>query len=30
MTKIQTVSNSGHWLHAENPTDFYNLIMEFV
>ncbi|MFT5436307.1 MAG: esterase [Ulvibacter sp.] len=30
MTKIQTVSNAGHWLHAENPTDFYNLIMEFV
>ena len=30
MAKIQKVSNAGHWLHAENPTDFYNIIMEFV
>ena len=28
--KIQNVSNAGHWLHAENPTDFYNYIIEFL
>ncbi len=30
MAKIRSVSNAGHWLHAENPTDFYNFIMEFM
>jgi pimeloyl-ACP methyl ester carboxylesterase len=28
--KIQTVSNAGHWLHAENPADFYRYVMEFL
>lgn len=28
--KIETVSNAGHWLHAENPIEFYNKLIEFV
>ena len=28
--KIETVSNAGHWLHAENPKDFYNKVINFV
>lgn len=27
---IQTIANAGHWLHAENPTDFYDAVMTFV
>ena len=30
MARIQSVSNAGHWIHVENPTDFYNYIMEFL
>lgn len=28
--QIKTVSNAGHWLHAENPEEFYNCVMDFV
>ncbi|WP_179375121.1 alpha/beta fold hydrolase [Winogradskyella wichelsiae] len=28
--KITTISNAGHWLHAENPKDFYTAVMNFV
>lgn len=28
--KIETIVNSGHWLHAENPKDFYNAVINFV
>ncbi len=28
--EIKTVKNAGHWLHAENPTDFYNFVIEFI
>jgi pimeloyl-ACP methyl ester carboxylesterase len=28
--KIHTIPNVGHWLHAENPTAFYNEIANFV
>lgn len=28
--KIESVSNAGHWLHAENPTEFYTKLIEFV
>lgn len=28
--QIETISNAGHWLHAENPTDFYEKAMEFL
>lgn len=27
---IVTVSKSGHWLHAENPKEFYNAVMKFL
>ncbi|MDB4297464.1 alpha/beta fold hydrolase [Flavobacteriaceae bacterium] len=27
---IQTVSNAGHWLHAENPVEFYNKLIDFL
>jgi pimeloyl-ACP methyl ester carboxylesterase len=26
---IETISNAGHWLHAEKPTDFYDKTMKF-
>lgn len=28
--KIQTVANAGHWLHAENPKEFYNYVTDFI
>lgn len=27
---IETISNSGHWLHAENPTEFLRKVKKFV
>lgn len=29
-TKIETIKNAGHWLHAENPIDFYNTMLLFL
>lgn len=29
-SRIETISNSGHWLHAENPEDFYKAVMYFI
>ncbi|PNQ73976.1 alpha/beta hydrolase [Hanstruepera neustonica] len=28
--KLVTISNAGHWLHAENPEDFYNAVISFL
>lgn len=28
--KLAIIANAGHWLHAENPTDFYNETMDFL
>ena len=28
--KIETISNAGHWLHAENPSEFYEKAMKFI
>jgi len=28
--EIKTISNAGHWLHAENSTDFFNEVMRFI
>lgn len=28
--KIQIVSKAGHWLHAENPKEFYDKVMAFL
>ncbi len=27
---IKTIANAGHWLHAENPKDFYKEIIRFL
>lgn len=27
---IVTISNSGHWLHAENPKEFFEAVMQFI
>ncbi len=29
-SEIKTVKNAGHWLHAENPEDFYQYIISFL
>ena len=29
-SSIQTIKNAGHWLHAENPTDFFSSVMHFL
>ena len=29
-SEIETIYNVGHWAHAENPLEFYNLLMEFA
>ncbi|WP_250435120.1 alpha/beta fold hydrolase [Hanstruepera flava] len=29
-SKIVTIANAGHWLHAENPEDFYSAVMSFL
>lgn len=29
-SSIVTISNSGHWLHAENPNDFFSVVNEFI
>ena len=28
--RIETIRNSGHWVHAENPVDFLNSSMDFL
>lgn len=28
--KIRTISKAGHWLHAENPDEFYDNVMNFL
>lgn len=29
-SELKTISNAGHWLHAENPKDFYEAVINFV
>ncbi len=29
-SEIETIYNVGHWVHAENPLEFYNLLMDFT
>ena len=29
-SEIKTISNAGHWLHAENPKDFYIETLRFL
>lgn len=28
--QIKTISNAGHWLHAENPEDFFDAVINFI
>jgi pimeloyl-ACP methyl ester carboxylesterase len=28
--ELKTISNAGHWLHAENPKDFYESVLIFL
>lgn len=28
--KVKTIKGAGHWLHAENPKDFYNEVITFL
>lgn len=28
--EIVTIKNAGHWLHAENPDDFYSAVIQFI
>ncbi len=28
--QLKTISNAGHWLHAENPKDFYKEVINFL
>lgn len=30
LATIDTIDNAGHWLHAENPTQFFNKTMNFI
>lgn len=29
-SKVETIPNAGHWLHAEKPKEFYDLVMNFL
>ena len=29
-SEIETISNSGHWVHAEQPDAFYNCVLKFI
>ena len=29
-SKVVTIANAGHWLHAENPKDFYTETLTFL
>ena len=29
-SEVVTVKNAGHWLHAENPDDFYDYVVSFL
>jgi pimeloyl-ACP methyl ester carboxylesterase len=29
-SSIETIPNVGHWLHAENPTEFYQKVSSFL
>ncbi len=28
-SEIETIYNAGHWVHAENPFSFYNMVVDF-
>jgi pimeloyl-ACP methyl ester carboxylesterase len=30
MSELQEISGAGHWLHAENPQDFSQIVLSFL
>jgi pimeloyl-ACP methyl ester carboxylesterase len=30
LATIETIENAGHWLHAENPTQFFERSIQFI
>lgn len=28
--KVETIANAGHWLHAENPKEFFEFVIKFI
>lgn len=30
LAEIKTISDAGHWLHSENPTEFFNTVIDFL
>ena len=30
LTQLETVSNAGHWVHAENPSEFLEKLLHFL
>lgn len=30
VSDIRTISNAGHWVHADNPVEFYEQVMQFI
>ena len=28
--EIKNITNAGHWLHAENPAEFFKEVMQFI
>ena len=30
LSNIEPISNAGHWLHSENPKEFYNKVVSFL
>ena len=30
LAQIITIANAGHWLHAENPKDFFQAVVDFL
>ncbi len=28
--QLKTIANSGHWVHAEQPESFFNIVIEFI
>ena len=30
LAEIKTIENAGHWVHAEAPAEFYNMVIQFI
>ena len=29
-SRVETITGAGHWLHAEKPTEFFDLVTEYL